>query len=173
MNHSLTLTMQGSPNTKRQGRQVRHSLLWGHHFFILVPGLHDTLVHPSRVDFLFPCLWNSCNQTHWLSVLQGLLSPLLVFSAGKPGMGLRTSLLWDDFWDIISFQFAGLPSGGYQNNFITIVPVLSFCCDFLFLFGHISYNQRVYLFCQVAVFLLLLLLLLIDVQQPVVILMFL
>lgn len=141
----------GIPQYKKVGQVcMAQSLMGSLHFFPWFLVCMTLCVHPSRMKFLFPqsLEFLQSNSTDF-QFSGGSSSHCQTSQLESLTWGSELSLLQDNFWGIICFQFAGLPPGRYQINFIIIVSVLSFCCDFLFLFGCISYNQRVYLFCWV------------------------
>ena len=94
------------------------------------PGSHEVtaffpwvLVHlkpcvcPPRVEFLFPAvLWNSCGQTPLAFKARFSGNSFSCFQTPRLGSltcGSELSLLWENFCDIIIFQFVGCPPGGY------------------------------------------------------------
>ena len=86
--------------------------------FPLGPGAHETLCVPPRVEFLFPpVLWNSCNQTPlaFKARFSGVSSSRCqTLRLGSLTWGLELSLLWENFCDIIIFQFVGRPPSMYE-----------------------------------------------------------
>ena len=122
--------------------------------FPLAPSAHKTLHAPFKNRGTFPpAPWSSCNQA------------LLAFKAKCSGgssswyqtprleslmWGSEVSLLWENFWDIIIFQFVGLPPRGYGTwLYCKCTPPPPSHCGFFFVFGsRISFLVGSSLFCQ-------------------------
>ena len=83
---------------------------------LYVPFKGEVSVFPSSVEFLQSNPDVLQNQILW-----GLLLLLSDPLAGKTKVGLRTSLLWQNFCGIIVFQFVGCPPSRYG---------ILFYCDF-------------------------------------------
>ena len=96
-------------------------------------------VHPPRVEFLFsPVLWSSCNQAPLAFKTKcsgGSSSWCQTPRLGSLTWGSELSLLWENFCDIINFQFVVTHLVGIGFDCITNVPFLPSRCGFSFVFG--------------------------------------
>ena len=93
-------------------RYVWPSLLWGHYFFPLGPGGHETLCVPSKSRVSIspgPVEFLQSNPTAFQSqLLWELLLPLPDPQSGKPDMGLRTFTPVGEFLWYNCFPVCGL-----------------------------------------------------------------
>lgn len=109
--------------------------------------LHSVLVCMHKISFMSSMSGDSVSSVLWKSYSLNLVGlqyqipcsfpvPLLDLQAGKRGMGLRTfTTVGEPLWYYCS-QFVDHPPSRYGIWFPVIVPLLSSCCSFFFVYGH-------------------------------------